>query len=188
MNRILLIAAMFCILLATAVQAAPDTLKVHLNGGQPMLVTTEDMPASTYRLTDQRVDQIVDHSVKTALTASRPRIVYRYRYIATEPMVIHDTTVVAAPFTWWQSNHMGSIPDWFWPLFTVVALAVLLGIALGGGLRDRPGRDGRDGLPGRDGRDAMSEATDSPMLRLQYLPEGTEITIKRDRPPVVPKT
>lgn len=93
------------------------------------------------------------------------------------------------------------IPYWWaW-----VILAVLLGLAL----QRRNGRDGQMGLPGRDGKDGKSadietvrslvkqalaeqglpgrSGGDDPWLQITHLPEGTEITIKRDRRPEQPE-
>lgn len=184
MKRFFLMCLMLVTLSANAVAGTKDTLNVSLNRGQVALVTNESGEQATYRVTDADM-------ARWAKSVTKPRVVYRDRYVTGPQTVVHDTTVVYLPHVWWPGTR-GFIPEW-WPLLFLAAFLILLGMLLGGGWRGRDGQHGLHGSPGRDGRDGRdtvntvsSVPQEQPWLRLEHLPEGTKIILERDRRPDPP--
>ncbi len=176
-------------LIATAAQAEPghkSAISVPLAPGQSAVVTADDQPTVTYRVTDADM-------ARWARQVNKPRIVYRDRVVPGSTLVVHDTAYVASAHVWWPESR-GFIPNW-WPLLFMLGFLFLMAVLIASLWRNRDGRDGRDGLLGRDGRDAAAPYPSNPsgtgtggiarpwLVVGDSMPAGTSLTVNRPTPP-----
>lgn len=203
MKPFMLWVCLLYVLLATPAHAVTsDTTRVGLDSGQTLIVTSDVPDPVHYIVTDADMARWARLHTNTR-TIIRERVVHDtvsapsiplWRPYSNSSSELYDHDRATVPVSRAEPSYLprllpvGYTIDGWWPMLFMVGFLGLLAILVSGIWRDR---HGRDGLTGRDGRDAPVVAQDNVpeghWLSIGTLPEGTEITIKRDRQPLPPK-